>query len=188
LYQLIEQTPFLDWLLVTKRPDNYSQFLPQSWLSNPKPNVWLMTTCENQECTDKRIPELMKVPAVVYGISVEPMLGPITLPKQFLNLGRSGWVIAGGESGSSARPTSKKWLTDLRDQCVSHGVAYFFKKWGKFHPNGNNVLVKLSKAVKDENPRVEHVLDGREWNELPAPNQSYLEKRDQILYECASEL
>ena len=100
----------------------------------------------------------------------------------FLDLGRSGWVISGGETGSAARTTQKKWLTDLRDQCVSHGVAYFFKKWGKFHPDGNNVLVKLTKTVKEENPRVEHVLDGREWNELPAPNQSYLEKRDQILY------
>src|ERR1017187_8335425 len=127
------------WLLVTKRPENLSKFLPQGWLSNPKPNVWLMTTCENQECADKRIPELMKVPAVVYGISVEPMLGPIVLPQNFLDLGRSGWVIAGGESGSSARTTQKEWLTGLRDQCVSHGVAYFFKKWGKFFPDGNNV-------------------------------------------------
>ena len=188
LYQLIEQTPFLDWLLVTKRPENLSKFLPQSWRSSPKPNVWLMTTCENQECADKRIPELMKVPAVVYGISVEPMLGPITLPQGFVDLGRSGWVITGGETGCAARPTQEKWLTDLRDQCVSHGVAYVFKKWGKFYPSGNNVLVKLTKTVKEENPRVEHVLDGREWNELPAPNQSYLEKRDQVLYECAVEL
>ena len=182
LYPLIEQTPFLDWMLVTKRPENYSKFLPQSWRSDPRPNVWLMATCENQEWADKRIPELMKVPAVVYGISVEPMLGPIVLPQTFVDLGRSGWVIAGGESGSSARTTKEAWLTGLRDQCVSHGVAYFFKKWGKFYSNNNNILVKLTKAVKEETPRVEHVLDGREWNELPAPNQSYLEKRDQLLY------
>jgi protein gp37 len=147
-----------------------------------------MTTCENQEWADKRIPELMKVQAVVYGISVEPMLGPIVLPQTFLDLGRSGWVIAGGESGSSARATHEEWLTDLRDQCVSHGVAYFFKKWGKFYPNGSNVLVKLTKTVKEENPRVQHVLEGREWNELPAPNQSYLEKRDQLLYFSQREL
>ena len=172
LYQLIEQTPFLDWLLVTKRPENLSKFLPQGWRTKARHNVWLMTTCENQECADKRIPELMKVPAVVYGISVKPMLGPLVVPQTFLDLGRSGWVIAGGESGSSARTTQEEWLTDLRDQCVSHGVAYFFKKWGKFYPDGNNVLVKLTKTVKEENPRVEHVLDGREWNELPAPNQS----------------
>ena len=49
----------------------------------------------------------------------------------------------------------------------SHGTAFFFKKWGKFYPNGNNLLVKLTKALKDEDPRVEHVLDGREWSELP---------------------
>src|ERR1035438_10124574 len=103
-------------MLVTKRPENFPKFLLQCWRSSPKPNVWLMTTCENQECADKRIPELMKVPAVVYGISVEPMLGPIVLPQTFLDLGRSGWVIAGGESGSSARTTQEEWLIDLRDQ------------------------------------------------------------------------
>ena len=116
--RLIEQTPFLDWILVTKRPEKFSKFLPQSWRTSPRHNVWLMTTCENQEWADKRIPELMKVPAVVYGISVEPMLGPITLPANIFGIGTFRLGNQRRRTGSAARPTQQKWLTDLRDQCV----------------------------------------------------------------------
>jgi protein gp37 len=97
LYQLIEQTPFLDWLLVTKRPEQFSKFLPQSWRSNPKPNVWLMTTCENQECADKRIPELMKVPAVALHVP--------DVPKNRLN----SWIRSGRESSWGISVWSKAW-------------------------------------------------------------------------------
>ena len=71
LYEVIEQTPYLDWLLLTKRPQNYRRFFPSAWIIEPRKNVWLMTTVESQEHI-WRIDEMRKVPAVVYGVSAEP--------------------------------------------------------------------------------------------------------------------
>src|SRR5262249_4149103 len=65
LFELIEETPYLDWLLLTKRPQEFSSTLPKSWLKVPRPNVWLMTTVESQEYA-WRIVEIVKVPAVVH--------------------------------------------------------------------------------------------------------------------------
>src|SRR5262249_55490232 len=140
LFKLIEDTPHLDWLLLTKRPQEYSKLLPKEWLAKPRPNVWLMTTCESQEYI-WRIETLLKAPAVVHGVSMEPLLGPITLPTDFLKLGRSAWVIVGGESGQSGiRPTEIEWFRDIRDQCVGARLPFFFKQWGE-HVN----LVRVGK-------------------------------------------
>ncbi|KPF84528.1 hypothetical protein IP70_15835 [alpha proteobacterium AAP38] len=78
LWNLIRQTPHLDWLLLTKRPQNIAKMLPADW-GNGWPNVWLGTTVENQTEADRRIPNLLAVPAVVRFLSCEPLLGPIDL-------------------------------------------------------------------------------------------------------------
>jgi protein gp37 len=83
LFKLIEETPNLDWMLLTKRPQEYRHFLPKTWLKDPRPNVWLMTTMEREDYL-WRIDELLKAPAVVHGISVEPMLGQVKLPEGIL--------------------------------------------------------------------------------------------------------
>jgi protein gp37 len=173
LYKLIEATPNLDWLLLTKRPQEYSKFLPEAWIAKPRPNVWLMTTCESQEHV-WRIEALVKVPAVVHGVSVEPMLSKVVLPNSFLKLGSAAWVIAGGESGNrtTLRPTPIEWFRDLRDQCQRAHVAFFFKQWGE-HVN----LIKIGKK------KAGRLLDEREWNEFPLPEpEDYLQKREEILY------
>jgi protein gp37 len=77
LWRLIEATPNLDWLLLTKRYDCIARMLPAAWLAAPRPNVWLGVTAENQRRAEERIPALLKVPAVVRWISAEPLLGPI---------------------------------------------------------------------------------------------------------------
>jgi protein gp37 len=157
LFKLIEDTPNLDWLLLTKRPQEYRHFLPLTWRANPLPNVWLMTTVESQDYV-WRIGELMKVPAAVYGVSIEPMLSLIVLPSEFLQLGTRGWVIAGGESGrSNLRPTPIEWFRFLRDQAVPARVPFHFKQWGEF----NSELVKIGKK------KAGRELDGRTWDELP---------------------
>lgn len=172
LFKLIEETPYLDWLLLTKRPHEYKKFLPKAWLDNPRHNVWLMTTCESQKHIH-RIHELIHVPALVHGVSVEPMLGPIILPDDFLKLGSSAWVIAGGESGNrkGLRPTPIEWFRDLREQCNSAHNAFFFKQWGE-HVN----LVKIGKA------KAGRELDGVTWNEYPTPNDRYIEFRERMMY------
>lgn len=98
LFELIRQTPHLDWLLLTKRPENILPAIEEAkvlaarkdslwnWLHSwfigriLPANVWLGTSVENQEAADKRIPELLKVPAVVRFLSCEPLLGPVALP------------------------------------------------------------------------------------------------------------
>lgn len=79
LFALIEQTPHLDWQLLTKRPENLSAMLPASWLANPRPNVWLGTTVEDQRRAYERIAELLRTPAAVRFLSCEPLLESVEL-------------------------------------------------------------------------------------------------------------
>ena len=82
LFRLINSTPELDWLLLTKRPENIRKMLPFAIEGLPEwpwPNVWLGTTCEDQEHYDHRWPILRRIPAAIHFISYEPALGPLTL-------------------------------------------------------------------------------------------------------------
>jgi protein gp37 len=132
----------------------------------PLPNVWIGTSCENQKTADERIPHLLRCPSAVRFLSIEPMLGPISLPygaKCFScgfehtkfntpNCVKCGsriyekhqpiipgidWVIVGGESGPHARPMHPNWVRSIRDQCVAAGVPFFFKQWGEWAPFPN---------------------------------------------------
>lgn len=78
LWDLIRATPHLDWLLLSKRPQNF-WMLPATWKSAPQPNVWLGVSVENQEYADERIPVLLDTPAAVRFLSCEPLLGPLDL-------------------------------------------------------------------------------------------------------------
>ena len=79
LFALIHATKSLDWLLLTKRPERVTEIVPESWCDGFPRNVWLGTTCEDQQLADERIPHLLAVPATVRFLSVEPMLGPVDL-------------------------------------------------------------------------------------------------------------
>jgi protein gp37 len=165
LLDLIQHTPGLDWLLLTKRPENiirlWDQAVP-SGMEYPMPNVWLGTSVEDQRRADERIPELLKIPAAVRFLSVEPLLGPIDLRKGIymmpdpikptwrgtsLEKGIGGgidWVIIGGESGHGARPCDLAWIRSIVGQCKSAGVACFVKQLGAipitFDPARNSRL------------------------------------------------
>jgi protein gp37 len=79
LWKLIERTPQLDWLLLTKRPQNIMGMIPERWRADLPVNVWVGTTVENQEMAEERISELLRVPASVLFLSCEPLLGPVDL-------------------------------------------------------------------------------------------------------------
>ena len=74
LWQLIEATPALTWMLLSKRIGNAAAMLP-----GVLPNVWLLATVVNQEEAARDIPKLLATPAAVHGISYEPALGPLKL-------------------------------------------------------------------------------------------------------------
>lgn len=81
-WQVIRTTPHLTYQILTKRPENIKDRLPDDW---PLPNVWLGVTAENQEMADKRIPLLLQIEAEKRFISIEPMLGPVNLT-QYIRL------------------------------------------------------------------------------------------------------
>lgn len=130
LRELIEQTPWLIWQLLTKRPENMV-WMSGRWVTGWPANVIAMTTVEDQERADERIPHLLRVPAQTIGLSMEPLLGPVTFPDDFLKRGRNAWVILGGESGPHSRKTEIEWFHGLVGQCADAGVPVFFKQTGE---------------------------------------------------------
>lgn len=153
LFALIDDTPDLDWLLVTKRVGNVEKQLQAIGMSQLPENVWLGITVVDQDEANRDIPKLLALPATCRFLSIEPMLGPVNLDR--LNLGHRGWydalngrahhgpavlcdeqrvdwVIAGGESGPHARPPHPDWFRALRDQCDEARVPFLFKQWGEY--------------------------------------------------------
>lgn len=163
LWQVIEATTNLDWLLLTKRPNNVHKLAP--WTQDTWPeNAWVGATIENQDWTDRRLPYLLQIPSPVRFVSVEPMLGPVDLRHHLgQGLGKINWVICGGESGAQARGQNEmpSWYRDLRDQCVEADVPFFFKQWGRFAELAGG-LVRL----RGKNPNKQ--LDGVVWQEFPS--------------------
>jgi len=157
LWGLIQRTPNLDWLLLTKRPENIAKMIPAEWLGNPLTNVWYGSSVENQAMADRRIPLLKAVPAHIRFLSCEPLLGRIQL-----ELSDIDWVIVGGESGAGARPMSADWVQDIKYQCERAGVPLFFKQWGKpaNNPNPQDYTIGLSKGG--------YLLDGVVHRQFPA--------------------
>lgn len=127
LWGLIEATPNLDWLLLTKRPSKILQSVPAWWYGDYPKNVWFGTSVEDQETADKRIPEFHWVEdAAIRFLSIEPLLGPIDLR----GLPRVDWVIVGGESGKDARGCSIEWIRSIVQQCQAVNVPVFVKQLG----------------------------------------------------------
>ena len=190
LWELIEETPGLDWLLLTKRPDRVLALVPDSWRGAFPGNVWIGTTVEDQARADERIPHLLAIPARVRFLSCEPLLGPVSV-KTLTGCTRPtgedtcfpagiSWVIVGGESGHGARAMRPAWARSLRDECLAAGVPFFFKQWGEWAPVvGPAALLATDlihlKADGTVAGYARHVgkkaagreLDGRTWDELP---------------------
>lgn len=183
LWPLIRATPWLDWQLLTKRPERIAANLPSDW-GIGYPNVWLGTSVEAQAYVEERVPLLTRVHAARHFLSCEPLLGPLNLTRipfgtwfckkwhtvdgasdLYVNalhgvggrpsFGSIDWVIAGGESGPGARPCETDWLRSLRDQCQSAGVAFFLKQLG---------------GARDKRGHENALLDGVRYIEMPSPS------------------
>lgn len=127
VWALIKATPHLDWLILTKRPQNMRGRMPDDW-GDGWDNVWLGTTVENQEEVKRRIPHLQKIPAAVHFLSCEPLLEEI---KVYLWLATPGvwWVICGDESGNQRRIAKIEWVEYLFRQCQITKTPFFFKQF-----------------------------------------------------------
>lgn len=202
ILEVMAACPQHTFICLTKRPERMEELIygvtedcPSRELGGGDylPNVWFGVTAENQERANERIPHLVKIPAKVRWVSVEPMLGPVDLTEWLggedgTGLGGYGirpalsWVVGGGEATArSPRPTHPQWARDLRDQCQAAGVAFWWKQWGSWchvdqmHPD---VAVRVDAAVNlAGNPirtfrvgkkAAGRLLDDREWSEQPA--------------------
>lgn len=125
----------------------------------PKNNVWIGVSVEDQKAANERIPYLLQIPAAVRFLSCEPLLGPVNLTHidadgaghpeycqidcltgRHTDMARPcedvetiDWVIVGGESGKDARPMHPAWVRSLKDQCEKANVPFFFKQWGEWY-------------------------------------------------------
>lgn len=136
LIRLIAETPWLDWLLLTKRPQLVARMMPDQWWSGWN-HIWLGTTVENQTEVKRRIPHLRATHARTKFLSCEPLLEGI-VP----DLSGIDWVICGGESGGGARDMHPDWARSLRDDCAAEGVAFFMKQMTRKAPIPDDLMVR----------------------------------------------
>lgn len=139
LFALIESTPHLDWLLLTKRPENMNRLAPESWRDGWPANVWAGTTCEDQKRADVRIRHLQHVPARVRFLSCEPLLERVDLGGMLDGI---HWVIVGGESGGGARRFDTCWADAIVDAARVAGAAIHVKQMGA-RPTEGGAKLKL---------------------------------------------
>jgi protein gp37 len=170
LFVLIAATPALDWLLLTKRPQNVAKMLPKDWPEHGQPNVWLGTTAEDQVRYNQRWPILSRTPAAVRFISYEPAVNSLRLNAKHDR--QPDWLIVGGESGHGARPMAADWVRDVIRDCHAFGVAPFFKQWGAVTNNpliGETGMTRAAVAVADPYGKGGGLLDGKLYRDFPIP-------------------
>ncbi len=179
VWGIIEATPWIDWQMLTKRPQNMPAMVPARWNDEGWPdNVWAMASVGNEQ-GKRRVHDLMRVNARVRGLSVEPMIEGFSLADE-LATGLIHWVIIGGESGPKARPFDLAWGQQIVDECSDArvAVAVFVKQLGAVPMMGMDSwramrpLPKEREALNDRTPFdcIPLWLDdqhGADWDQWP---------------------
>lgn len=141
VFAVMAETPQHTYQVLTKRSKRLVEVAKDlPW----EDNIWMGVSIENSRYAF-RADHLRETPAKIKFISAEPLLGPLKM-----DLAGLDWVIAGGESGPSARQVEEAWLKELRDSCLEAEVPFFFKQWGGRTPKAGG-----------------RELDGKFWNGMP---------------------
>ncbi|MDY6793814.1 MAG: phage Gp37/Gp68 family protein [Actinomycetota bacterium] len=141
VFRVMSEAQHHRFQVLTKRSKRLRELAPElPWL----PNMWMGVSVESSDYA-LRIDHLRDIGAHIRFVSFEPLLGPI----RDLDLAGIDWVIVGGESGPKARPMKPSWVREIRDQCLSEKVPFFFKQWGGVNKKRNG-----------------RVLDGRIWDQM----------------------
>jgi len=166
LFDLVERCRNLDWQVLTKRPGSIQHMIPKGWKAHWPRNCWIGTSVEHHG-TVSRIEHLLALPGnpPVRFLSCEPLLSEIDL-RPYLGADKINWVIAGGETGTGARPTDLDWVRSLRDQCAAAGVPFFYKQPGTIAGRGQH-KVEVPDIDDPEKKRDQWRLDDRHWWEWP---------------------
>jgi protein gp37 len=146
VFDTMEEANWHRFQILTKRSSIMRNFLRARYANDSGPaHIWCGVSVEDGRRMS-RIQHLRETPAGVRFLSIEPLIAPVGV----LDLDGIDWVIVGGESGPGAREMRVEWVRDIRDQCTTNGVAFFFKQWGGLRPKSGG---------RD--------LDGREWSQFP---------------------
>ena len=165
IWDTIEDTDHV-YLVLTKRPERMRRHLARRAKAKGTPwNVWVGTSIESPAQLGRLAPLIGCRPyARAVFLSLEPLLeslaGPLEKALRRLDYRRPGldgpiwdicvgvdWVIAGGESGTGARPMAPTWPREIRDMCARLHIPFHFKQWGP--------------------SRLGRVLDGSVWDACP---------------------
>lgn len=149
VFQTMERANWHTFQVLTKRPERALELAPRlPWPAH----IWMGVSVETQHFLH-RLDTLRDIPASIRFVSCEPLLGPLTS----IDLTNIDWVIAGGESGPRARPMKPAWVRNLRDECVSKEIPFFFKQWGAHNEHGKRV----------GKGRAGRILEGDIWSGMP---------------------
>lgn len=142
VFRTMNETPWHTYQVLTKRPARLSHMSSRLHWSK---NIWMGVSIEENQYL-KRLDYLKRTGAKVKFLSLEPLIGTVTLN----SLDNIDWVIVGGESGPGARSMNIEWARNIRDICVEQKVPFFFKQWGGVRKPENN-----------------RILDGENWSQYP---------------------
>lgn len=142
VFTIMNEAHWHRFQILTKRAERLSEISPLlTWTEN----IWMGVTVESSQYLS-RLDHLRNIPSTIRFVSFEPLLSPILN----LNLSKIDWVIVGGESGPRARIMNPAWVCELRDQCTSSNIPFFFKQWGGFNKK-----------------KAGRILEGRIWDQMP---------------------
>ena len=154
VFHTMEQASWHKFQLLTKRPERMADYTIKRYGKNAPPeHIWLGATMEDQKAHDARMPHLQRTKAALRWVSVEPLLGPLKL-----DLDQIGWIVVGGESGST-RVMRPEWVNALKAQCAARSVPFFFKQWGYRIEDGTLASKSETDAYKE--------LGGKVHQEFP---------------------
>jgi protein gp37 len=200
-FAVMAMTPQHRHIVLTKRPWRMSSYLKsarpriaaaqsKAWaraatgesdLLWPLPNVWLGYSASTQADLDNGVPELLRCPAVVRFLSLEPLLEAIDLRAKcppnwqpYVRTDRIGWVIVGGESGPKARPCNLAWVRSIVKQCRAAAVPVFVKQLGARPTEPRQIILRDGEQLGDPIPAWDRrtgkdIKDpkGGDWSEWP---------------------
>ncbi|WP_025032151.1 DUF5131 family protein [Bradyrhizobium sp. DOA9] len=153
IFKTMETANWHTFQVLTKRSSLMTRYLQSRYRTEKAPpHIWLGVSIEDAQ-NAVRLKHLHAARAATKFVSFEPLLGPVGK----LDLKGIDWAIVGGESGPRARPMAEEWAIEIRDQCRTAKVAFFFKQWGGTRPKSGGRLLR-----------------GREWNQYPRISRTRL--------------
>lgn len=135
VFAVCEKAPQHNYLFLTKNPKRYGEYGVKAYSIPGVFNLWygMSVTTENDLGKTWILPEYCHT-----FISIEPILEDFNIVDGDLRLSDLEWVIIGAETGRRKNKIvpKKKWIDDIMNACVRHGVFVFMKSslaeiWGE---------------------------------------------------------